>query len=75
MNPLAQCHALGIILLASLQLVKSVQYTVFNQRPLTFHAGRSPVTFKGKFADNENRLVFDVRPRYLTAGSLPMFVN
>lgn len=75
MKPLAQCHALGIILLASLEFIKSVQYTIFNQRPLTLRAGRSPVAFKGKFTDNENCLVFDVRPRYLPAGSLPMFVN
>lgn len=69
------CHILGIILLASLEFVKPVQYTVFNQRPLTLRAGRSPVSFKGKFTDNENHLVSDVQPRYLPAGSLPMFVN
>lgn len=75
MKPLNQCHILGVILLASAETVNSVQYTDFNQRPLPLRAGRSPVAFKGKFTDNENHLVFDVQPRYLPTGSLPMFAN
>lgn len=75
MKPLNQCHTLGVILLASVELVNSVQYTDFNQRPPALRAGRSPVAFKGKFTDNENHLVFDVQPRYLPTGSLPMFAN
>lgn len=74
-KPLTQCHTLRIIFLASTELVNLVQYTVFNQRPLTLHAGRSLVAFKGKFTDSENLLVFNVQPRYLPAGWLPVFVN
>lgn len=75
MKPFTQCHVVGIMLLASMELVKSAYYTVFNLKPLTLGTEGSPVASRGKFTDSENHLVFNVWPRYLPAGLLPMFVN